>query len=230
MNRFFFRELLESNPKLLEEMIVFNRGAQRPTPAPEGLSEPLAAAVRRHPDLMRALARRSPALARGRGPVAPAPCWDFTDESRRLALMSAADLSRLGRLMSAAVWAEDWAKVLARGAVLEIRAAMGEDVYEYGLARGRWQAGAMRASLRALSGGGLLAERSIGLSRILLEEIRAGWPEALRARTAELFAATNLPAPTALPEISEADRKALWRFTRKIILRELDPECRRAFS
>lgn len=227
MNRFFFRELLEDDPKLLLEMIAFNRTEAWSDEAVLAVVPPgLRSAVLREPVLVAALRR---AAIRHR-PRPPEGCWDFTEESRRMAFLSAGELSRLGRLMAAAVLAEDHARLLARDAVLELRRSVGEDVIDYALARGRWQVGGLRQRLRAFAPAGRPGERTLVLARTMLEIVRAGWPEELRNRTVPLFASLDLPPVKVLPDVDDALRRDLWHFTRKIILRELEPECRRVFS
>lgn len=228
MNRFFFSELLEGDRKLLVEMIAFNRtDVARDEALAATVPPALAPAVLRHPDLVAALRRAVVKRTPQRGDDA---CWDFTEESRRLAFLSAESLSRLGLLMAAAVMAEDYAKVVLRQAVIELRETIPADVMDYALNRGRWQVGSVRAQLHDLVDAKNPGEKTLLLARTLLEVLRAGWPEALQQRTAPVFKALSLPAVETLPEMTEASRKTLWRFARKILLRELDPECRRAFN
>ena len=228
MNRFFFTELLEGNPKLLVEMIAFNRtDVAREDALAASVPSALAPAVLRHPNLVSALRR---AVVK-RTPIrSDDACWDFTEESRRLAFLSAEALSRLGLLMAAAVMADDYAKVIVRQEVLELRGTLPDDVMDYALNRGRWQVGSVRAELYGLAEGKKPGEKTLRLARTMLEELRAGWPEALQERTAILFKSLSLPKVEALPEMTDASRKTLWRFARKILLRELEPECRRAFN
>lgn len=213
MNRFFFRDLLESNPKLLERMLAFNRTEKKDAALPTG---GIWDAVQRQPDLVRLLSER-----RSSAPSAEDAYWAFTDESQRLAFFPATVLERIGRLVSASAYAEDIARTLSKSEVLAVKAFLGEDVYGYALTRGRYQVGSLRQMLIGASAGEPLSERCRLLARQSLETVRAGWPEELRRRTEPLFGTVALPPA---PPLDPALRQPLWHFMKKLILRELDNE------
>ena len=218
MNRFFFRDLLEGNPQLLERMLAFNRTAKKDAALPAG---GIWEAVRRQPDLMAALTARMP--------TAPAEgaYWSFTDESERLAFFPPEVLGRIGRIVSAAVYAEDIAHSLVKSDVMALRSFLGADIYTYALTRGRYQVGSLRPTLAGAVPDGTLAERCTKLARQSLETVRAGWPEELQHRSERLFASVELPEATPLDDTL---RQPLWYFMKKLILRELDQEWIRYFD
>ena len=219
MNRFFFRDLLESHPKLLERMLAFNCAEKKDAALPTG---GIWDAVQRQPDLVRIL------TARQRLKAVPVDAyWAFTDESQRLAFYPAAVLERVGRLVSASAYAEDIARTLSKTDVLAFKDFLGEDIYSYALTRGRYQVGSLRQALISDSSDASLSDKCRLLARRSLATIRAGWPAELQRRTDLLFAAADLPAA---PPLDPALRQPLWHFMKKLILRELDNEWIRYFD
>ncbi|MGN1208709.1 MAG: hypothetical protein ACI4SV_00285 [Duodenibacillus sp.] len=217
MNRFFFRELLAGDSGLLEGAFAFNPKNRPVEPMPEGALWEAAAGC---PDLVRIWAQRHP-----RDFAADAvPYWDFTQESQRLAFMTPAALSRLTRLACAAVFAPEIAATVVRSDVEPLRAFLGRDVYHWALTRGRWQIGSLRTPLAAAASGISLEQKCASLARLMLEALRAGWPEALKERTRHLFEAIDLPDAYDAPALDSGLRDALWYFLKKLIVRELDKQ------
>lgn len=230
-NASFFSDLLEHKTALLRRIVIFNAArlsSEKAAVLP--LGAPLSAALSRHADLEKAcFAKLEPARAQTNDDY----CL-FVRPAERLALLTPETLSRLALLAAAALSAEEIAGTLDRADVLKLREAIGEDIIEYALFRGRWQSGALNCSalVGALPGlgaanGSPLGGRILLLARVLLEVQRADWPSMLQMRTQALFAALTLPAAPQADYahlLSAADRQRLWTFLSKLIHREIESE------
>ena len=224
MNRFFFREQVRDNPRFLGAMIAFNEaGSRLRLQLPASLEKKVLA----HPGLRRVLRRRGLIVASG--PEGRTPFWDFTEESERLALLTAPELDRLGRMLSAGVLAEEIASAVTREEVFALKAFYGEEIYQWALQRGRYQLGTVGAPLAAAGGDGPIAERAGRIARVALETIRASWPEALRERTRGLFASLEFPAWEPSGENDLPPARRIWAAARKILSRECEASWARCF-
>ena len=118
MHTSFFSDIIARKPALFRAMLAFNGRLGSAAPdCPEewrvpGLDTAVVAA-----ELSR---RGSPVLA---WPVAlpEEGFWDFTDESRRLAFLSAEELERLGKVFGVCVHAAELARIITREPVLALR-------------------------------------------------------------------------------------------------------------
>lgn len=223
MNRHFFRELANENPRLLQKMMQFNAPEARAPHLPEGK---LWEAVARHADLVALLDRTRTVSHSPQAPV----YWGFTKEPHRLAFLSTDEIDRLGRIVAAAVYAEELAKTVDRANVLAVKAFLGSDLYGYALTRGRFQIGALRQSLVGLFPDGTLAERLAWMARLSVQTVRAAWPQELQAKTQEAFDALTWPQLPFEVAIDDGVRRQLWYFMKKIILREFDQKWARYFG
>ena len=208
MNRYFFLELLDENPALLGAVVRFNAPAQ---PAD---ALPLLSAAENHADLRSVIASHR---------RAGAGFWDFSEESRCLALMPSDIVSRLARTAAAAIYAEEIAHTVQKSAVLALREFFGSALIDYALSRGRWQAG---ASIRAVFANMQdaekpLDERCAEAAVLSVASLKAGWPQTLQDLMTERWATADLPR-LGLPALIAGDeRLALWQFMKKLIYREL---------
>lgn len=222
MNRFYFRDLLESNPKVFSQMLAFNTNAN--PRMPNIVNEVLAERVKNDADLMRIFQRQ------GKTDTAfQTTFWEFGTESERLALWPAAMLNRLGKIMAASAYGEDIANSLRRADVLRLREFFGEDLYHYALVRGRYQAGSVRVSLTGIFGGDDLPTRCENFAGGALASLRAGWNDALKNKTATLFKEIGLPeiVPS---KLDNEKKQQLWYFAKKLLVREFDQEWTHYFA
>lgn len=194
------------------------------------------------PDTATSGERASEATAPG-APAAGAPrvpFWDFAEESRRLALLPAPAVDRLALTFGAALHGNAFAVLVRRDDVLTLRTALGEDLYTYGLHRGRYQLGGVRRHFSPLrdterTGEGIARRiRTDGLTA--LGVCIARWPDVLRRRlvwpdsmsgntsgdiTADIISGTS-------PRWDEARRQAawpdIWFSLRKLLLKEVAPQ------
>lgn len=108
--------------------------------------------------------------------------WDFTDESRRLAFLSAEELERLGKVFGVCVHAAELARIITREPVLALREALGEPLYRYGIQRGQYQLGSVRQFFLSRDVREPLLERMQRHGRLAIAICRAPWPAALKER------------------------------------------------
>lgn len=213
MNQAFYRELLQTKPKLIAEIIRFNR---EPAPVVAG---PFAEAISRHPSLLAAVAARIGAHDERRSE----PCWQFAEPSERLVLLPPDVLERLGRMAAGALYADRMAHLLVQVDVQELKAFLGDDIYRWSLVRGRFLVGSLAESIRAIESGMPLPAVVRRAPMALFLGLVAGWDEPLRSRARALFGSLTLPP--AEPAMFEPEvRRRLWHFINKLILRELDSE------
>jgi hypothetical protein len=218
MNYLFFRDQIRDNPAFLSELLVFNK-----TPLTLKLDvsdKALRDRILADRALCAVLHKRG--LAESDTGAISAGYWSFTDDCQRLALLAPENLRHVGMLLAAAIYADDIASSVTKRDVLAAREFLGEELYGWALNRGRFElSDKARSKLKAaLPADMALAERISLMSRLVLEMLRSSWPEALRAKTGQLFNSINLPElPDALRENMPASRK-LWFIVKKLVLRE----------
>lgn len=209
MNRLFFLELLESKPRLLARMVAFN-SPEVPRP-PEGSATERAWA---HEDLRRLLEKQAASDAAASG------FWDFAEESRRLAFFTPQALAQFSGLAAAALMGEQIARTIDRAGVAALKTSMGEDLYRYGLMRGRFQAAGLPAALERFLPDAAPEARFPVYASLVVAIVRSAWPRALAERTAGLVKEAGL-TEMLFPEAPEpALCSRVWHFSKKIIVRE----------
>ncbi len=245
----FLAETIERRPALFRAVVQMNRALlptlpafaplagrlEEDAPAPADASSVsassdsspsessgLPAALLRDPLIRRAL-RRS-ALAAHAPADAPAPSgwWDFSEETRRLALLPAEAVRDAALRFSAAVFADDMARLIDREQVLALRQALGADVVSYALRRGRWQVGSLRQRIAPGLAALPLPQRVLRLARAVLFAAAQEWPAPLRELWFQRLALDPAEA-AALPALDREQRRALWFTLKKILLREAAP-------
>lgn len=222
MNRFYYRDLLETNPALLSSMMRFN--SDKSTNASfEELDVALARILRKN-HLLRAAYERRRVKSKNQEAF-----WDFKDESERLVLFPSDILSRLGKLLSACVFGEEISQCLAKAQVMEIREFLGEDIYRYALVRGRYQIGSFRNQCLEMFGGDTLCDRCKKFAWGSLDSLRTTWPDALKRKSAATFDAIDLPKASTTKTLSDETRRHMWELTKKILTREFDQQWIRYF-
>lgn len=259
----FFSEELGRRPALLKRIVRFNAAAARTPGAAlgRGASSSLAAfapdaeapwrsALARRPALEAAYADYAARAAGsesslenesgiGEGNATASGFWDFSEPSRRLALLSSDALSRLGRSVAAAVLGHQIATVVEKRSRMALQAAMGEDLYRFAVLRGRFMAGSLADDARRWRADEALEARFAALPATLLDVVRSSWPEPLRVRSEPIFLdalgrvalapvdrverAARETAGDPFDAADPAVRRRVWLFMKKLIARELDP-------
>lgn len=232
MDQRFLDETVSRKAALFEAMVEFNRSQLRASSSASALAlcPNAAPALLNDAKIRRACMAASPDGAQAQ----PFSWWDFSDETRRLILLSREQLTRLALCFSAAIHAEELARILDREQVLRLRAVLGHDVFAYAIRRGRYQIGSLRQSFQAFAPSAPLAERILSLARTVLLLMGSDWPDELRAfwqaHVAQLDLGAGSPqndatsALSALPVLSREQRRALWFTLKKILLREAAPQ------
>lgn len=213
MNQAFYRELLHTKPKLLAEIIRFNREPELK------MDDALAEAIARHPTLATKVADRMGVQAAERDE----PCWQFAEPSERLVLLPQEVLERLGLMVAAALYAERTARLLMQSDVQSIKAFLGDDIYRWSLVRGRFLVGSLSQSLIVDEPETPLIYLVRHCPMSLYLGFVAGWADPLKGRAETLFRQLNLPPAEPLVMSLEV-RRQLWYFFNKLILREFDSQ------
>lgn len=214
----FFTEIISLKPELFRAMLNFNREFAAPVPEKlASLGTPFTT-LWNHETFRRAWFSADPKES---------GYWNFSEESQRLALLDTVTLERLCLLFSAAVHAEELARVIAREQVLDLRREIGADVFSYALKRGRYQIGALRDILTVPTSFGTLGRR-IGILASSLPALTASeWPEALKEltmRRTPCFNGVSSSTEAFCPALQREQRRALWFTMKKLLLREVAPE------
>ncbi len=141
--------------------------------------------------------------------------WDFSEESRCLALLDSETLDKLTVMYGACLHAPEIARTVRGTEVKRLRQALGEQIYLYALQRGQYQVPTGRELFVGRHLDMPLEERIARHGREALEIIAADWPEHLRER---IFGA-------AAPDLSFAGgrQQGIWFDMKKILLREVAP-------
>ena len=210
MDKGFFIDIIAHNPVLFQAMVDFNSTVVPPVPEEISMVAGLnSAALWRLPTVRRHF----------QTVVTGETFWDFTEESRRLALLDGASLKKLQNLFGVAVHAEEIAQLVLRAEVLALRESLGEDIYDYAVHRGQYQLGGVSRHF---------CKEDLELP--LLERIRkhgaqamafcaAFWPEPLRKIFAEKLGET-LEQEKPSFEV----RHLIWFGLKKILLKEVAPQ------
>lgn len=154
---------------------------------------------------------------------------DFSEESRRLALLPREEINRLGLLYGACAYAQEAARCVKREEVMTLRSSLGAH-YAYALQRGRFQAQKARDWALSFKKELPLPERITAAGLSALRSCLAAWPEALRA-----LAAPRLPAGlrAAAPEAARDSlppAELFWPDLKKLLLSEVAPSWQACFA
>jgi len=210
---------LWTNPELLRAVLDFNGCFQPPDFGP-AQGRPLGAALSQTPSLWN-LFPRPPRNE----------FWDFTPETRRLALLPPPVLTRLLLYWGAALLAEEAAQVIRGADLRRLQTALGPDLYGYAVKRGRFQLGSFDSPCRESLD--FTPEQPARLGRRAFDLYLAEWPAALQKawHTRWSWAETNLD-PKAPASEAEALKPpvSLWIGLKKILMSETNPPWRACFS
>ena len=165
----------------------------------------------------------------GRPAIEPGECgffWDFSESSRKLALLDDTLLGRLASVTGVTLHAKDLARIVGREERIIVREALGTDLFSYAQVRGQYMAGSAAALVARWDTELPLPERCRAHGWLTLYYCSLRWPRELRRvfhpRLARLSAAcgVSLNPGDALDEVSW---RALWRLVKKCLLHEVAP-------
>lgn len=158
------------------------------------------------------------------------PYWDFIEESRRLLFLSPQELQALAKTFGVALHAASYAHRIQRDDVLALRSALGEELYAYGLARGRYQIGNIRTIF--------VTEHNTKISTAdILEGVNrdgwralsicsSTWPQELKQYLA--LHTDNQTDATAMYDANTV--RGVWFTVKKLLLREVAPQWAACFD
>jgi hypothetical protein len=224
MHKDFFVHIIRHKPELFRSILAFN-GIDGPR------SDQVPVAFRRIPgldvDALWASGRSRRHLVDGAEADGPERFWDFTEDSRRMALLPPALLERAALQFGVAVHADELCALVAREDVLAMRGEIGADLFAYALRRGRFQLGS--SSRLFGSGPERLAERIRRHGRQSLSLCCSVWPRELLDICASRF--TELAPAFSAAEAEDGvgaslhdARRAVWIGFKKILLKEVAPQ------
>lgn len=217
-SRYYYRELLLEHPALFVRIAAFNRA--NPLPC---TGHPVFDAALSDPLLNRAWEKRLGATEH------PTAFWDFTEESRRLALLPSDVLLTLGKTASAALLSPVIRRTVLRQDVTQLRQYYGEPLMHYALYRGAFEAGRLTTVVAPLVAAASPLQAARILTGVSLSLPRCRWPQALQEKTAACWAQLSLTAAE-IPAELEPLALPLWHFLKKLIFRELDPQWKNYFA
>lgn len=233
MHKDFFTHIITHKPELFQAILRFN--GVFPTSAPL-LPETLRDMVgSKAPALWQSLLDTAPARRRLSLWQPDSFFWDFSEESRRLALVEADRLEQTIRCFGAALHGEDLARIIRKDELTLLRDHLGHQTLAYALERGRYQLGSLVDLFRPLHAHLPLQDRIALHGRLAFEQCLASWPKALKdvsmPRLAHLLASKaqgtehNLD-PTDLDRVGSDERlkanvRKIWFGFKKILLREV---------
>ena len=210
----FFSDIIVRKPLLFQEILKFNGLL-----SPARVSDTPMAEWPFVPGLQWKALLASPRF-RQHFFVSPAEgFWDFGEETRRLALVSTEELSRLALVFGVCLYGQVLARLVLREQVLAAREAIGRDLYEYALHRGQFQLGTVRSFFLSQNTELPLSVRIHLHGRQAVALCCALWPEDLRMRVDCLSA-----LPEELPPLSPAFRRMLWFSLKKLLIKEVAPQ------
>jgi hypothetical protein len=220
-------DALLRNPALLKAALAFNGLAAPDCGRPE--LRPLLSFLAQEARVRRFLCASAPETA----------VWCFGPGPNRLALLPPPLLERLRVYWSAAVWAEDLARIVEKKRLSPILERIGPDVYRYAARRGRFQLGGLRAWFRRTDGTENPAEAGNGDGWLLNVFPRPGdemlalclarWPQALRAAWEKRWRRALSSPPWREPPAFAAF-PAVWRWVEKILADEVAPGWKPCFD
>ena len=214
MHKNYFLDVIGEKPALFAAMLQFNgitppNAAQTP---PEDIAGLCAALP---PGCLDDLWRHGPSRKHLRAlkPDHAEPFWEFSEESRCLALLEPDILDELILFYGATLHAPEITRTIMGREIAGLREALGDRAYTYALQRGQYQVPAGRDVFMARNRDKTLADRVLLHGREAFGIIAAGWPQALQRRV-------QAAPPSGMP-ISPDLQRGIWFDMKKILLKEV---------
>lgn len=214
MHKKYFLDIIGEKPALFAAMLRFNGITPPDAPLPDalaGLGGELPAAC------LEEMWRYAPARKHLQS-LAPDPAetfWDFSEESRCLALLEPEVLGELVLFSGAGLHAPEIARTIMGKDIARLREALGERAHAYALQRGQYRVPAGRDAFAKRDPELPLAERVIAHGKEALGIIVSDWPEFPRNRIQA--------APPAGMSVSAELRRGIWFDMKTILIKEVAP-------
>lgn len=159
--------------------------------------------------------------------------WDFSEDSRKLALLDDGQLARLAEVAGVTLHAPALARIVEREARRACREALGAELFDYAQTRGQYRTGAAGDIVARRDTELPLPERCRAHGWLALYFCSLRWPKELRLmffrRLARLSGASG--ATVSLGNaLGDTAWQALWRLLKKCLLREVAPAWKPYFT
>ncbi len=220
---FFYHTVLEK-PRLFRAILRFNdKIATYPKTRAmlEALPQPLADAFFADSALLRELRHDEAA-----GPF----YWDFEEESSRLALLDTACLQKLFLFFGASVWGDEISHVIVKKDRDDLTENIGAEAYLFALKRGRFLTGHLYPFFSSLQQEGRLEDKIAATQKNVFSVLYGRWPAGLRTAASSLFSEEDFFQTEAGRSADTALFTSIWNAVKKILIREVDPQCAQCFD
>ncbi|MDR3175534.1 MAG: hypothetical protein LBU06_03245 [Desulfovibrio sp.] len=216
MHKNYFLEVIGEKPALFSAMLRFNgiTPADDAQTLPDRLAELFADLPRA---CLEALWRYKPSRKRllAFAPGPDDPFWDFSEESRCLALLEPGTLDELAAFYGATLHAHEITRTILGKDIAELRETLGERAHAYALQRGQYRAPAGREEFSTRHREMPLGKRALLHGWEALGIIASGWPQTLQNRV-------RVVPPADMP-VSAALQNGIWFDVKKILIMEVAP-------
>ena len=216
MHKNYFLEIIDKKPILFAAMLRFN--GFLPAKDMENLPDCLAAfqnvlsreyleEVWHHAPSRKHIHRFAPDFTE--------PFWDFSEESRCLALLEPETANELALFYGSSLHAPEITRMIMGKELARLREVLGERAHAYAMQRGQYQRPSGREVFAPRHREMPLAERIMQHGREAFGIIASGWPRALQHRV-------HAEAPVNMSVSSDLQR-GIWFDMKKILIKEVAP-------
>ena len=159
--------------------------------------------------------------------------WNYSEDSRKIALLEDAHLEQLAVILGVTFYAPDFSRIVERSKLLECRKILGEDLLNYAQMRGQFYTGEAGRLFVHYDEDLPLTERALLHGWLALQSLSLAWPQNLTRSFQERLSLLSSKHGISLIKnvtLKDSDRKTLWRLVKKCLLREVAPEWAQYFS
>ena len=214
MHKNYFLEVIGEKPALFAAMLRFN-GMTPPKSAQTPPDDIVGQCAALPPNCLDELWRHSPSRKHLRAlrTECAEQFWDFSEESRCLALLEPETLNELVLFYGATIHAPDITRMILGREIATLREALGEHAYTYALQRGQYQVPAGRSAFASRNREKNLTDRVLLHGREAFGIIAAGWPQVLQNRVQAEYPSDMAVSPDL--------QRGIWFDLKKILLKEV---------
>lgn len=159
--------------------------------------------------------------------------WDFTEESRRLALLDGQTLAELCLVLGTCIHAQEITRTLEKEKVLTLRNTLGNTLYAYAVNRAPFQARFLKRFFADQNADLPLADKIKKSGSLTLCACTANWNEQLKK---DFFHKLSASVPNFAEyaenetELTPEQARILWFSVKKILVQEVDPAWQTYFN
>ncbi len=224
MESSFFYHIAMEKPRLFGAILRFNNKIvtyPKTRAMLDALPQPLADAFPADPLLLGKLRHNEDA-----GPF----FWDFEEESSRIALLDAACLQKLFLFFGASVWGDEISHVIVKKDRDDLTEKIGAEAYLFALKRGRFLTGHLYPFFSSLQQEDSLENKILATQKNVFSVLYGRWPSELRTAVSSLFSDTDFFQPETERSADTVLFTSIWNAVKKILIREVDPQCAQCFD